>query len=228
MMKKFQRAFIRRKRLRGMRQIVFLLFSVFVLSGAFFLSSVDARILPPVLEIIEKTAVNSINASIDHSLQKIAAQNTLDASDFFSVTTDANGMVNALSVNTVLVNDLCSRLAVAISEELTHIGKQTVHIPIATLLNWRAFANTGPTMPITVLPVGNAVVDFETTFESVGINQINFQLWLNVASSVRVVNPVQNHDVAVSRKIALVNTVFSGQVPETYMHNMPFIPIMPY
>ena len=208
----------KRRHFRGM---LFALFSLVVLSGAFFLSNVDSRILPPVLEIIDMTARNYINASIDQSLQTVTEQNTLQASDFYSKTLDESGMVNALSVNTVLVNNLCARLATDISARLEAIGSQTVQIPVAAIFNWRAFANVGPSFPITVLPVGNAVVDYETVFESVGINQVNFQLWLKVDSSVQVVNPIQNQEITVSRKLALVNTVFSGRVPETYLHNTP-------
>lgn len=215
----------KRKLKSGVKRFVFFAFCALTAAAAYTAASLDARLLPPVLAVVEKTAKNRVNASIDHSLRKITDENALETSDFLVKTTDAQGMVNSLSVNTLLVNDLCGRLAADIGKELESSGRETVRIPLATITGLRAFANAGPALPITVLPVGGAVVDYESAFESVGINQVNFRLWLRVDAAVRVVNPVQNQDILVSRKVALVNTVFSGQVPDTYLNNTPVVPL---
>ncbi len=203
----------------------FILFSACILALAYTLGNLDKKILPPVMATMEKTAKNKINQAIDTSLQRAVTQKGLNADDFYLKTTDTSGMINALSINTVLVNNMCSQMAVDISRELEQIGQTTVQIPISTILNLQSFANIGPTYPITVMPIGNATVDYDTSFEAVGINQIHFQLWLKVDSFVRVVNPIQEQEIIVSRKIALVNTVFSGKVPDTYMGGVPFAPL---
>jgi len=65
--------------------------------------------------------------------------------------------------------------------------------------------------------MGNAQVDYETGFEAVGINQVNFQVWLKVDSVIAVVNPLQRQEITVSRKVSLVNTVITGEVPSVYL-----------
>ena len=59
-------------------------------------------------------------------------------------------------------------------------------------------------------------VDYETAFSSVGINQINYKIWLAVHLELRIVNPLYREDITLERKIMLADLVFSGKVPAHY------------
>ncbi len=213
----------RRKKMFGIKLFVFIFLCVCVCSFVSVLLSLDTKILPPVLAAVDNAAKTRINKTINTSLANITQKTNLSSEDLYNKTTDESGMLNTLSINTVLVNELCSSLAVDISEELDNYGEQTIKIPVATLLNIQILSNKGPSYPITILPKGHAIVDYETKFEAVGINQINFQLWLKIDTYIQIVNPIQERDIYISRKVSLVNTVFSGKVPEAYYEGMPLI-----
>jgi len=177
---------------------------------------VDDMLMPIVVAQTTEMARNIMNMAIDTSL--VYASAGLSTEDFFTKTEDADGMVLSLSVNTMLVNLVCNAIAVNIGNILGPPTVSRVTLPIGSLFNIDLFSNVGPTFPVTFRYVGGAIVDYETEFRAVGINQVNFQLWVVVESSIQVVNPLESRDVTVSRKIAIVDTVFSGRVPHMYMN----------
>ena len=182
----------------------------------------NEKLLPTVLAMTSVEVRNNINHIIFDSTNNIITENNLASSDFYRKTRNTDGKINSISVNTVLVNEICSKVAKDISKRLAEAESQKVHIPSGVLLGVDAFANMGPKFEISVLPVGTANVDYETKFESVGINQISFQVWLTIDVYTRVINPLQSDIIDVNRKFALVNTVFSGDVPNMHFDIAPF------
>ncbi|MDR1067346.1 MAG: sporulation protein YunB [Clostridiales bacterium] len=211
----------RRKRISRARLYAAVFFISLAVGVTLIVRAMNEKMAPVALAIIEKTVKNEINANIDSNVRGFMEENDIQSSDFFERTTDADGMTVSLSVNTALVNDICGRVASGISDGLATIGERRVKVPFGSVFNTPIFANSGPRYPIRILPAGGASVDYETKFESVGINQTNFQLWLQVDTYVNVMNPLRDADMTLSRKIALVNTVFSGKVPNTYLENTP-------
>lgn len=201
--------------------VIFIIFSAIIIMMTYGIANIDERIMPSVLAMANNKATNLINQAINNSMQVITKENGLTATDFYYKTTDNTGQVTSMSVNTVLVNDVCSKLAVGISQQLEGMELETVTMPIGGFFGIEAFANLGPSYSVTLMPVGNSIIEYESEFSSVGINQVNFQIWLLVESKVKIVNPIQGAEISVNRKIPLVNTIFSGQVPETYMDNVP-------
>ena len=181
------------------------------------LQNVDELIMPAVFATYEMRIKNDINAVINTAIEGIMSDWDLQAEDFFTNVTSDDGQITSINVNTVLVNSICGSVAAYISEHLSEIRTDEVRVPAGALLGIEAFANIGPRVRIEIKPVGNVIVDYETTFASVGINQVNFQIWLIVNISVRIVNPPQDSEITLSRKVAIVNTVFSGQVPDNFI-----------
>ena len=64
--------------------------------------------------------------------------------------------------------------------------------------------------------MGSTKVDYISTFESAGINQINYKIWLNISIELKIVNPLYHETITMERKIMLADIVFIGKVPEHY------------
>jgi len=179
--------------------------------------SLDKRLMPSVLTVVDMKSKTKINAVINDSVGEIVKELGVSSSDFYERTTDGDGRILSMSVNTLLVNDICSRVAMDVSGKLVTLEKEKISMPLGSLLGIQAFANHGPDYTVTIIPMGNAQVDYETGFEAVGINQVNFQVWLKVDSVIAVVNPLQRQEITVTRKVSLVNTVITGEVPSVYL-----------
>ena len=202
--------------IRRIKLLIAAIVGLVMLAIGLSLTRIDESLMPIVTVQTTEMARNILNYAIDASLSY--ASTDLDTNDFFTTTHDRDGMVNSLNVNTMLVNLLCNTVAISMSSILGSPATDSLHIPIGSLLNIDILSNIGPTLPISFRYVGGAVVDYETQFRAVGINQVNFQLWIVVESSIRVVNPLEDKDVLLTRKIAIVDTVFSGRVPQVYLN----------
>jgi sporulation protein YunB len=118
----------------------------------------------------------------------------------------------------MLINKVCSKTAAEISKEIKASESEKITLPIGIFSGIELLSNIGPKFTVSILQTGNTITDYETSFESQGINQINFKIWLVAKTDINIVNPFYSKKVSVSRKIMLVNTVFNGTVPQTYLN----------
>ena len=190
-----------------------LLFFVVVIILAFILGFfvINTRIMPSITALANQRLMIEINNAIDDSINQMFAN--LSMSDFFDYTIDNNGVFSSLSVNTILINQIASFMAVDISYVLSNEELMRVYVPIGIFTGLPIFAGVGPTIGINTIPSGEAQVQYETAFIQAGINQVNFQVWLNIEASMRVMVPLQETTINTDRRIAIVNTVFAGEVP---------------
>lgn len=120
------------------------------------------------------------------------------------------------TANTALVNQFCALLSADITSSLNELPKEVIYIPLGAATNLSFFANMGPKIPFTLLPMGAVKVDYVTDFNSVGINQINYKIWLDISMEMKIVNPLYQETLTMERKIMLADLVFGGKVPEHY------------
>ncbi|MDR3238475.1 MAG: sporulation protein YunB [Clostridiales bacterium] len=198
----------------------FILLICLCAAALFLIRQLDRIILPPVLAVAETKAKTQINTAIAGAVGQVLRERNISTEDFFRKQENADGKVTSMSVNTVLVNEICSQIAVQISAELNSIENQRVRIPMGSMLGVQLFANTGPSYNFSLLPAGDTTVDYRTKMDSAGINQIHFQVWLDVTSSVRIVNPLQQNKITISRNVPLISAVLSEDVPNAYWNPM--------
>lgn len=190
---------------------LFIFLVILVGYGIFFIA--DNSILPTIITIANQRSVVEINNIINNGLEYVITSFELTSEDFYNYTLDEYGRIATLSVNTILVNQIASLLALNISYELSTENPITVGVPMGVFTGIGFFAGMGPEFGVDIVPSGEALVEYETSFLSAGINQINFQVWLDVEAHMRIVVPLQEEIITVSRSIALVNTVFAGEIP---------------
>ncbi|MCL2621404.1 MAG: sporulation protein YunB [Defluviitaleaceae bacterium] len=201
-------------RRRSARRALVLLLIVIVGLGYLFTMIANRSIMPAVIVIANQRSVGLVNEVINESLLATINQFSLVSEDFFTMRTEDNGQLTHLAVDTILINQVAAQLAVDISRNLIDDAPESVPMPIGMLTGIPLLAGIGPSIPINVIPTGEARVEYRTSFASAGINQINFQVWLYVETNMRITIPLQEETVPVSRRVPLVNTVFAGEVPE--------------
>ena len=121
-----------------------------------------------------------------------------------------------LIADTIAINRFCTTLSSEITKELEQLNNEKINVPLGSISGVELFANWGPDIPFSMEPKGAAEVDYETKMESSGINQMHFQIWINISLEIRIVNPLHEESIPMTRKIMLVDTVFGGDVPEEY------------
>ncbi|MDO4531480.1 MAG: sporulation protein YunB [Bacillota bacterium] len=179
------------------------------LGSILFFVLLETRFLPALKEISHSHCKATANEIID-----TATMHQISALDAAELLIEKDGGYIA---NTVLVNHFCALLSKEITEALYFLPEEEILIPFGAATDLSIFANTGPDIPFSMLPVGNANVEYETEFTAAGINQINYKIWLDITIEIRVVNPFYQESVQMKRKCMLADLIYGGTVPEHYV-----------
>ena len=192
------------------RNITFLLLIIF-----FVISIVYIRFVMPIsVKICQKYAITSINNIIQNSMY--SASKNIKSEDFI-LRSDNNGRLEYLSVNSIIVNNICAETASTVSQNLNNLTTSKIRLPLGVFTGLPILSHFGPSTTIRLQPIGDATADYETSMTQAGVNQVNFQVWINVHTTVSIVNPLWSKDLEITRKLTLVNTVFNGEIPKTYI-----------
>ena len=192
------------------RNITFLLHIIF-----FVISIAYIRFVMPIsVKICQKYAITSINNIIQNSMY--SASKNIKSEDFI-LRSDNNGRLEYLSVNSIIVNNICAETASTVSQNLNNLTTSKIRLPLGVFTGLPILSHFGPSTTIRLQPIGDATADYETSMTQAGVNQVNFQVWINVHTTVSIVNPLWSKDLEITRKLTLVNTVFNGEIPKTYI-----------
>lgn len=193
----------------------FIIISLISLLLGIFVCKFDIEVLPTVIAISQKYAVNKVSQEIDKSVEKTIQDMKIFSGDFLKK--NFNNGNNYIDIDTILINNVCLSVSKNLTENLNKISETKIDLPIGIFSGMNAFSGKGPKFKTSISSMGDSTVDYETKFEAVGINQINFQIYLKIDTKIAVINPLYKKDIDVSRKLMLVNTVFNGEVPKTYL-----------
>lgn len=199
-----------------------ILLGILLIGLTLFFIQFDNYVIPMAIEISENYAVNVVNAQINQSVEETISSMQVISSDFIQKTSSYQNTPNYIDIDTMLINTICYNVSNILSKKLQNINDTKIELPIGIFSGVNALSNLGPTMDIKISTIGNANIDYETKFEAVGINQINFQIFLNINTNVAIVNPLYRENININRKLMLVNTIFDGQVPNTYFNANSF------
>ena len=192
-----------------------------IIASVAFVLRLDAMLFPVALQAAEITARARMNEIVNDSTLGAIERHELVTEDFYRISISPDGQISALSVNTVLINNLSNEIALHMSRDLLSLDSERVQIPYGALTGVRVLANMGPMYTVYLMPLGEVIVDYSSSFSSVGINQINFQVWLNVHARMSIINPLQSNEIVLERKIPLVNTVINAEIPNVYFNSAP-------
>ena len=203
---------------RRARAVFFPILILVTVGIVVFVSLVDRRLLPAVIQIEEYRINARINEAINQSLVELTDTLALTASDFYTATRADDGRITSLSADTMLINDVALRLSQSLIHSLSNPIHEHISVPVGALLGFNWLANIGPSYRIRIMSVGMADIEHRSAFASGGINQINFQVWFTIHATMQIVNPLQDsREVEVTRDILLVNTVITGEIPDAML-----------
>ena len=199
-----------------MKVFLIVLTVIAILITIMFICLFEHFAVPAALELARERSVSRVNASIGEYLKECIEDEGLEAGDLYNAYFDEEGRLTYLEVNSVMVNSLCAEAAEHLSKELNVPQAERIDIPVGVLTGLGFFSHSGAGIPVYITPSGKAQADYETEVVSTGIGQVNFKVWLVVDAEMGVVNPLFKEKFGITRKLMLVNTVFSGEVPNNF------------
>ena len=129
---------------------------------------------------------------------------------------EENGSNRVLKTDVVVINKIASDIALEAEKQFDEIEKETIKIPVGALTGIKLLSGAGPSINIKVIPVGNILTEIKNEFESTGINQTVYRIYLELTCKVSIVTQYKTIEDEVVNQVLLVESVIVGEVPQSY------------
>lgn len=169
-----------------------------------------------VVKYSEYNVVSKINDIMNQSNEVVLAMDFY-YSDYFKISYDKEGAVQAVIANSGLINQLAMLWGTEIQNRLNAMRTFNVDMPSGAFTGGAIFANFGITIPIKTQVVAYADIIYDSDFVSVGINQTKHTLSFNTKVNATVTVPAGVKKIEVNQKVLLAETIINGKVPDTYL-----------
>lgn len=206
------------KRRRKRKTVFRIAFINIIVIGAVLLADLTLR--DTLFNIASVRAVQIATESANRALQQKVADENIQYQDFILIHKDSDGHIVLMQANTVKVNKFASDTTLAVQKALEDLRWQSFGIPVGQIFGIPLFANMGPRIKYSILPVGSVRVNVVDKFETAGINQTRHSIYLNFDTNVRIVIPSKGGEAVVGMQVPLVDSIIVGNVPSTFV-SMP-------
>lgn len=192
--------------------IIILVLIFFLIDFIFYLF--NRKVYPAVLELSKSKIEAKTVTTISETAMDII-NNEFNYDEMIIIDRDSNNNINMIRTNTVKLNYLSSEMNIECNKKLQEIGKVGIDIPLTWITENKAFYNLGPKVNVKIEPVGDMKIDYQSDFESAGINQTRHTIKLVAKSTVKIVMPLKNEEIEVETEIPISETIIVGKIPDT-------------
>ncbi|HEX2953350.1 MAG TPA: sporulation protein YunB [Bacillota bacterium] len=197
--------------------LYFIVFIILLLLSFIF---VDKRIRPTLFQLAEAKARVMATSAINEAIQSKVSQN-LHYEDLIAVKVDNRGRVVLIQPNTGEINRLASQAVIEVQKKLHRVSTIKVKIPLGQVFGTQVLGGVGPSIPVTIMPVGTVGSRVFDEFEQAGINQTRHKLYLEVKVQVKIIVPLTSSHVLVKAEVPLTEAIIMGEVPQVYFGGNP-------
>ncbi len=202
-------------RIKHRRKLRCIIAGVLVVCLGFLFFRVEARIGA----LSQQAAVSKLNGVITKDVNRVAATLLSDPKmqSMIEERTDEAGAVLSVNMNSLVVNQFKSALAIQVQECLDVLDVIETTVPIGMLISDTIMTGVGIRVPIKVFGTNEIIVEMEDSFASAGINQTKYSLSVKVTVPARIAGVFRYEDTRVVTEIPLVETILVGEVPKAYL-----------
>lgn len=183
------------------------LFAVRYLNG-----KLDEIVTDMVEEGLKNTITEMINEAVSESMKEG------DYGDILRVSYASDGKVRSMTADSVKINLLRADVSLRISEKLYAMEKFYVDVDISNVFDDAILLKDATyVFTVDVVPVGGIETDVKSEFISVGINQTNYKLNMNVKVGIMAIMLITNDEINVSTSVNIAEMLVVGDVPTVYL-----------
>ena len=136
-----------------------------------------------------------------------------------TINKDKEENITMITANTVQINLLARKLSRLAQSNLDTIGHQGIDIPIGTFSGLPIFAGRGPTIRISITPIGSMSTKFQSEFKAAGVNQTLHKIYVNLSANVSIVLPTANQKITTNTQVLVCESIIVGRVPDAFLNS---------
>lgn len=192
------------------KKIIFLLIMV----GLLILFDIQMH---PLVKTVSQTAAKRVSIE---AINSAVVETLSDEADVYGelvhISKDSSGIVTSIQTDSMEMNRMKSELSIAIEKKLSASDVREFGIPIGTIIGGDLLSGRGPRVNIKIDLAGNVFTQFNSVFESAGINQTHHKIMLNVKCDVYIVMPGFTTSTIIDTDFCIAETVIVGKVPDAF------------
>ena len=176
-----------------------------------------------VLVSLSESEVRAIAAeAVNDAVAKTLEWNGVDYGELVTITRDGENNVLSIEANAQNVNLLARQTVTLSMANLNGACEEGIKVPVGAFTGIEVLAGFGPKVTFKIIPVGMVTCEFDSSFQSAGINQTVHSIYMDVTATVNVVMPSGNREVSAVTQVLICESVIVGKVPETYLNGNIF------
>ncbi|MGN1333564.1 MAG: sporulation protein YunB [Anaerovoracaceae bacterium] len=164
----------------------------------------------------ESIAVNYVAMKINASLRQGMYSADLDG-PLIHIERDSEGKIKYLEPDSRLINKIVLEFMSGVNETYSMEDTQVVKVNLGVITGSKIISQMPFTTKIKVQPLSLTKFQYETEFETQGINQTRYCVYCTMNSKIRILAPFTDKISEINRKFLLAEAVIIGDVPETYV-----------
>jgi sporulation protein YunB len=187
---------------------------------SFYSAAFTEKILKPNMAAIAEVKVKAMITQIVNDAVHEQFISESQVKELLTMKTDQEGNITYLQSNTIAMNRLATELTQTVQEQYKNMEPVDMRVPSGSIIGSQILSQIGPYINLKVQPIGMSRANFKTEFESMGINQTKYKVYLVMDSQARVLAPFSINNINVQNTILIAEAIIVGEVPNAYI-NVP-------
>jgi len=196
------------------RRTVLYLASVFFFTVCIF-TGIQRWIRPTVQTRLIYQAKTYAVAALEETVRQELEQMDLSYGRLVRVSRE-EGRVVSLETDTVLLNQIKSRITQAAVRKMEKLSDYRLTVPLGSVSGIDLFSGKGPKVRFLLQPQTAVESQILQQFQSAGVNQTQHRIYLQLNVEIEAVIPGFSAKTSVQTQVELAQTVIVGEVPQFY------------
>ena len=171
---------------------------------------------PFVFTYAKSEAETIILNAANEAVLNVLSENGISYNEISNVSRNSDGTITGIEIDTQKVNLLKSQISNEISKIIAANNKYELYIPVGTLFGNEYTTGYGPKVRFKMQLTETAIVDFESGFQSAGINNVLHQIIIKIDVNASVLMMGCTDGFSVSTTAIAAQTVIAGSVPDSF------------
>lgn len=197
---------------KNLRKILFLSIALLLLITVLF----EAQAVPFTRKCILKQSKSVSAKIIGKCVTRVLDDYKIKYDDLAVIKYSDEGSVEAISINSVAVNNIKSKVSEFVQRELDKNKQYTFSLPLGAFTDITLLSTIGPEVSISFNLTGCVNCKLKSRFESGGVNQTVHHISLEVKTKLISLSPEYGDEVVFKTDYEIAQTVIVGSIPSTY------------
>ena len=174
-------------------------------------------LIEPNLENVARIRAEAIvSRTINEALAEEFAEKG-EGYDLITVKKDNKGAMDMVQADSIKINLLKTDISVRMQEKFRQMEEERYEVPLGSLFGSQVISQMGPTVDVRIIPMTVSSMDFKSEFETQGINQTKYRIYIEHKCRVKVLAPFSGEIFELKGTIPVAEAVILGDVPHSFV-----------